>query len=182
MHPVLTYIIDDSDKVVSINSEFTAFAKEGNAASLEYSVHGKSIWNFIGIDKLQILYMQLFDGVRKKQKEVNIHFRCDNAKVMKFMNMIIEPMPENALKISTKVLREITRKKALGREVFYLGILNGIPMCSNCNKIKIDPPIGWIEIEKALNSDLISKELNVAFDLCETCEDYFKKTIEKLED
>ena len=46
MNQVLTYVIDGSDKVVSTNLEFKAFAKKSDAATLEYSVHGKSIWSF----------------------------------------------------------------------------------------------------------------------------------------
>ena len=54
MNQVLTYVIDGSDRVVSTNLEFKAFANRSNASSLEYSVHGKSIWSFIGADKLKI--------------------------------------------------------------------------------------------------------------------------------
>lgn len=182
MNQALTYVIDSSDKVVSTNLEFKTFAKKSNAASLEYSVHGKSIWSFIGVDKLKSLYFQLFEGVRATQKAVDINFRCDNAQVMKFMNLIIEPAPDNLLKISTRVLREISRKKALTREVFYLGINKGLPMCSNCNRIYIDSSLGWVEVDKALESNLISDKLNVNFDVCESCIEYFDKTINELKE
>lgn len=180
MNPILTYTIDNTDKVVSTNSEWTSFAKKSDAAALEYSVHGKSIWNFIGAEKLKKLYYQLFEGVRATQKTVNINFRCDNSQVLKFMNMTIEPEPENFLKISTRLLKEISRKKALAREVFYLGINKGIPMCSNCNRIYIDESIRWIEVDKALSSNLIPDELNVSFEVCISCIDYFDETIYKL--
>ena len=180
MNQVLTYVIDGSDKVVSTNLEFKAFAKKSKAASLEYSVQGKSIWSFIGADKLKSLYYQLFEGVRASQKAVDINFRCDNPQVLKFMNMTIEPAPNNFLKISTRVLKEITRKKALAREVFYLGINNGLPMCSNCNRVYIGSIFGWIEVDKALESNLISDKLNVTFGVCDSCVEYFDETINEL--
>ena len=180
MNSTLIYTIDNNDKVVSTNSEWTTFAKQNDAASLEYSVHGKSIWNFIGVDKLKKLYVLLFDGVRSTHNAVSINFRCDNSQVLKFMNMNIEPLQDGFLKISTRLLREISRKRALAREVFYLGINNGIPMCSNCNRIYIGKNSSWIEIEKALGEDLISDELNVTFDVCNECMDYFDKTIDNL--
>jgi len=180
MKPVLTYVIDASDKVVSTNSEFDSFAKESDASELEYSVHGKSIWSFLGAEKLKALYYQLFEGVRATQKSVDINFRCDNAQVLKFMNMTIEPEPNNCLKISTRLLREISRKRALAREVFYLGIANGTPMCSNCNRVHINAAIGWIEVDKALASNLISDKLNVLFKVCDDCVEYFDKTINEL--
>ena len=96
------------------------------------------------------------------------------------MNLSIEPEPNDFLKISTCLLKEISRKKALAREVFYLGINKGTPMCSNCNRIYIEPNIGWIEVDVALSSDLISDELNVSFGVCESCVDYFDKTIYEL--
>ena len=117
MNQVLIYVINGSDRVVSTNLEFKAFAQKSRAFSLEYCVHGKSIWSFIGADKLKSLYYQLFEGVRETQKAVDINFRCDNTQVLKFMNMIIEPRSNNYLKISTRILKEITRKKALAREV-----------------------------------------------------------------
>jgi hypothetical protein len=180
MNPVLIYVIDGSDRVISTNSEFNAFAKKSDAASLEYSVHGKSIWSFIGAQKLQTLYYQLFEGVRITQKSVDINFRCDNSQVLKFMNMTIEPQPDNFLKISTRVLKEISRKKALAREVFYLGINKGVPMCSNCNRVYVNRGVGWIEVDKALGANLISEKLNVTFDICDSCVEYFDKTINHL--
>jgi len=180
MSSILTYVIDNTDKVVSTNSEFGSFAKESDAASLEYSVHGKSIWSFMGAEKLKALYMQLFEGVRATQKAVDINFRCDNAQVLKFMNMTIEPEPDNFLKISTKLLREISRKKALAREVFYIGITKGVPMCSNCNRVYIYDEKDWIEVDKALGANLISDKLNVTFELCKSCVEYFDQTINKL--
>ncbi|MDF1694259.1 MAG: hypothetical protein P1U56_00410 [Saprospiraceae bacterium] len=180
MNPILTYTIDETDRVISTNSEWDSFAKQSDAADLEYSVHGKSIWSFIGAEKLKNLYFQLFEGVRATQKAVDINFRCDNAQVMKFMNMSIEPEPNNYLKISTCLLREISRKKALAREVFYLGLKNGTPMCSNCNRVYPHETVGWIEVDKALSSKLISEKLNVTFEICESCIEYFDKTINKL--
>ena len=38
----------------------------------------------------------------------------------------------------------------------------------------------WLEIDKALNSNLISDKLNVSFEICESCVDYFGKTIDEL--
>ena len=180
MNPILTYIIDGKDRVVSTNSEWNLFAKKNQAASLEYSVHGKSIWSFIGAEKLKKLYYQLFEGVRATRKGVSINFRCDNSQTLKFMNMTIEPEQNNFLKISTCLLKEISRKKALAREVFYLGINKGIPMCSNCNRIYINPLIGWLEVDVALSSHLISEELNVNFGVCESCVGYFDETIYEL--
>ena len=180
MNSILTYTIDETDKVISTNSEWDTFAKEGDAASLEYSVHGKSIWGFIGVEKLKTLYYQLFEGVRATQKAVNINFRCDNSQSMKFMSMSIEPEPNNYLKISTCLLREISRKKALAREVFYLGITNGTPMCSSCNRVHPHKEVGWIEIDKALSLKLISEKLNVTFEICDSCVEYFDKTISEL--
>lgn len=180
MNSVLTYVIDESDKVISTNSEFNSFAKQNDAAVLEYSVHGKSIWSFLGAEKLKSLYLQLFEGVRSTQKQVDINFRCDNSQVMKFMNMVIKPQPNNHLEISTKLLREISRKKALAREVFYLGINKGIPMCSNCNQVYINSFMGWIEIDKALEANFISDKLNVTFDICPNCIKYFDNTINSL--
>ena len=180
MNPILTYVIDGKDRIVSTNSEWSSFAKRNHAASLEYSVNGKSIWNFIGGTKLKKLYYQLFEGVRVTQKGVNINFRSDNSQMLRFMNMTIEPEPNDFLKISTCLLKEISRKKALAREVFYLGINKGTSMCSNCNRIYVNPSIGWIEVDIALSSNLISDELNVSFGVCESCVGYFDETINEL--
>ena len=182
MNSILTYVIDDADKVISTNAEFNSFAKKNDAAVLEYSVHGKSIWSFLGAEKLKALYVQLFEGVRATQKAVDINFRCDNSQVLKFMNMTIKPQDNNHLEISTRLLREISRKKALAREVFYLGINKGIPMCSNCNRVFINTHIGWIEVDKALESKLISDKLNVSFGVCPDCIKYFDETINELKE
>lgn len=180
MNKVLTYVIDGSDKVKSTNSEFNSFARRNNARSLTNSVQGKSIWSFISTGKLKSFYFQLFEGVRATQRQVDINFRCDNSQMLKFMNMVIKPLPNNFLQISTRQLRQITRQKALAREIFYLGINNGIPMCSNCNRVHVSDIIGWTEVDKALESNLISDKLNVSFGVCDACIEYFDTTLDSL--
>jgi hypothetical protein len=95
--------------------------------------------------------------------------------------MYIAPVGDNNLQIKTKLIRQVDRKKILSREILYLGIHSGTPMCSNCNKIYINKKGIWMEIDLAIDKNLIDKELSVNFKICEDCINEFKGIILELE-
>ena len=73
------------------------------------------------------------------------------------------------LSIETQLLREIPRRKMLEREILYMGVTNGMPMCSHCNKIYIYTESSWMEIDDALEEKYIDGKLNVNFSICDEC-------------
>lgn len=181
MSSTLSYIIDINDKIISANHGFGKFAIENNSKDLAKSIIGESIWKFIYFDEVHRLYQRLFEAIRKTDKKVDLNFRCDSHDVLRFMKMNIEPIGENSLQIKTKLIRQVDRKKMLSREILYLGINSGTPMCSNCNKIYINEKSAWLEIDKAIEKNHIGRELSVNFKICEDCVDQINSIISEME-
>ena len=96
------------------------------------------------------------------------------------MTMRIEPQLEGMLDITTELIREVDRKQVLGREIIYMGISGGTPMCSQCNKIHVRKIDLWMEIDYALALGYISDQLNVTFSICDSCVDTFNRKIESM--
>lgn len=181
MASTLSYIIDINDIIISANHGFGKFARENNAKDLAKSIIGESIWKFIYFDEVHRLYQRLFEAIRKTGKEITLNFRCDSHNVLRFMKMYIEPIGENNLQIKTKLIRQVDRKKMLSREILFLGIHSGTPMCSHCNKIYINDKGVWMEIDLALDKNLIDRELSVNFKICEDCVSQFNCIISELD-
>jgi hypothetical protein len=177
----LSYIIDINDIIISANHGFGKFASENNAKDLAKSIIGESIWKFIYFDEVHRLYQRLFEAIRKTDKEITLNFRCDSHNVLRFMKMYIEPIGENNLQIKTKLIRQVDRTKMLSREILFLGIHSGTPMCSHCNKIYINEKSVWLEIDEAIEKNLIGRELSVNFKMCEDCINEFNGIILELE-
>ena len=177
----LSYIIDLNNTIISTNHGFGEFANENNAKDLANSIIGESIWKFIYFDDVNRLYERLFEAIRKTDKEVALNFRCDSHNVLRFMKMYIEPIGESNLQIKTELIRQLDRKIMLSREILFLGINNGTPMCSHCNKIYINGKGVWMEIDHAIEKNLIGDELSVNFKICEDCVIQFNNIISELE-
>ena len=64
-HRSFIWIIDDADKIVHVNDDWLAFARENTAPQLTASlVLDQPIWRFIQGQETSYLYKQIFGRVR----------------------------------------------------------------------------------------------------------------------
>ncbi|TAE52409.1 MAG: hypothetical protein EAZ89_08505 [Bacteroidetes bacterium] len=180
MEGKVVYQIDSQDIIRSVNADWVAFAQENQAEDLSEGVIGRSIWEFMSYGLVGKLYKELFDAVREARREVRVAFRCDNAQLIRIMELCIWPREEQYLEIHSKTVLEQPRGQPLREEVLSQGMVRGIPMCSKCNKIYAEQTGAWMEISDALTAALIEQPLKVSFGLCERCTDNLTRTIERL--
>jgi hypothetical protein len=144
------WIIDETDKIVHVNDDWLAFARENTAPQLIASVVlNQHIWRFIQGQETSYLYQQIFSQVRAGRSSVKFPFRCDSPDCRRFMEMQLSLLPGGAIEFISHILREKWRDPAdlldapqdIARE--YLKI------CSWCKRINI-PGRGWGEIEAAI--------------------------------
>lgn len=177
--PVYIYHIDENDVIFYINEEYIKFAVENDGERLVKESLGKPIWNFITNGLVKKLYQELIAAIRKTKESVKISFRCDSPDRMRFMQMEVFPLIENGVAFHNILLRE--KFKADGYTPDIIAILGeaGYPMCSHCNKIKIDE--NWFELEDALKGKLLqNKNLKAHYSICKYCNNDLKNSIEEL--
>lgn|GEM_PF-997693 len=173
------YTINGHDIITATSDGFDAFASANNASQLSDQVLGQVIWKYMYSEDVNRVYQRLFAAVRQSGKKASMTFRCDSHEVLRFMQIHVEPQAEAHLLISTDTIREVPRARVLASEILYNGIQSGLPMCSHCNRIKVEEH-GWTEIDAALKDNLIPTSLSVTFDLCGQCTEEFDATIQQL--
>jgi len=177
--PIYIYYIDENDLIYHINEEWKQFAIENEGSYLVDETLGKPIWDFISEGLIKKLYKELIAAVRKTQEEINISFRCDSPEKLRFMQMNLYPIMENGIAFQNILLKEKLKEEGYTPEVLAILGEAGYPMCSKCNKIKINSE--WIELEEALKRKLLeNKNLKAHYGICSECATSIKNSIEEL--
>lgn len=177
----IEYTVDNANTITAVKGNWDSFAKANNSIAMADTVVGKPIWNFLSVPAVLQLYKELFSAVRRNDKSVSLHFRCDSEAVLRFMTMRIKPMEAKHLHITTELIREVERRKVISKEIIYMGMSVGTPMCSQCNKIHIKRMDLWMEIDYALALGYIKDQLTVTFSICDSCVDVFNRKIDSLD-
>ncbi len=157
-HRSFIWVIDDADKIVSVNDEWLAFAQENGAPQLTAAaVLNQSLWPFIQGMETAYLYKKIFDRVRTGVSPVGFPFRCDSPDCRRFMKMTLSLLGGQAIQFKSQIVREEWRTPVdlLDQSRERSGEL--LRICSWCKLVYI-PGQGWGEIEEAVRAlDLFGK-------------------------
>ena len=149
-HRSFIWIIDDADKIVHVNDDWLAFARENTAPQLTASlVLDQPIWRFIQGQETSYLYQQIFGRVRAGISPVKFPFRCDSPDCRRFMEMKLSLLPGDAIQFIAHILREEWRDPVDLLDASRDRSGEFLKICSWCKKINI-PGQGWGEIEAAI--------------------------------
>lgn len=178
------YTIDRHDVITTYSKNFVQFAISNGwtLRSPEREIIGRNVFDFIEGYETKHIYKILFDLVRQGKRIGPIPFRCDAPGLRRFLELCLDPMPDSAIKITTKLLREEPRTpvKALMKDLERSQKL--IRMCSMCKKIEAGDKM-WLEIEEGLVVLKIFEDKNpprITHGLCHECFSNIMVKIEKL--
>ena len=173
-HRRFIWIIDDADKIVHVNDDWLAFARENIAPQLTESVVlDQSIWRFIQGQETIYIYKQIFSGVRAGKSPVKFPFRCDSPDCRRFMEMKLSLLPGGAIQFIAHIVREEWRDPVDLLEASRDRSGEFLKICSWCKKIDI-PGRGWEEVEAAIDTlDLFGQPSlpRVTHTICDPCYD-----------
>jgi hypothetical protein len=136
---VFIYRIDRTDTIVSVSDNWQTFA-DANAwgGSLRpEDVVGHKLWDFIQDQETRHLYQELFRRVRRGMPSRTIPFRCDSPNERRYLELVIESLPDEQIEILSKTLRTESRR--------YISLLNAdisrskefVTVCSMCKYYNI---------------------------------------------
>ena len=151
-HRRFIWTIDNADKIIQVNDEWLAFARENTAPQLTAaSVLDQPIWGFIQGQETIYLYKQIFGRVRAGISPLTFPFRCDSPDCRRFMEMKLSLLPGDTIQFISHILREEWRDPVDLLEASRDRSGEFLKICSWCKKIDI-PGRGWGEVEAAIEA------------------------------
>ncbi|MGD1975351.1 MAG: hypothetical protein PVH37_21640 [Desulfobacterales bacterium] len=145
------YRIDSNDIIVSVSQNWESFARD-NAWGSELSpenVIGHLLWDFIQDIETRHLYEEVFRRVRAGMLSGPIPFRCDSPQERRFLKLLLSPLPDGQIEISSTIIRTERRDPVRLLDENIPRSNDIIRICSMCKKI-FTTHNKWVEIEEGL--------------------------------
>jgi hypothetical protein len=145
------YRIDSNDIIVSVSQNWESFARD-NAWGSELSpenVIGHLLWDFIQDIETRHLYEEVFRRVRAGKPTRPIPFRCDSPQERRFLKLLLSPLPDGQIEISSTIIRTERRDPVRLLDESIPRSNEIIRICSMCKKI-FATHNKWVEIEEGL--------------------------------
>jgi hypothetical protein len=174
------WTIDAADKIIHVNDDWLAFARENSAPRLAAGlVLGQSLWRFIQGQETVYLYQQILAKLRIGRRPITFPFRCDAPDCRRFLEMKLSLLAGSAVRFQTSILRQEFRRPLdfLGTSRDWAGEF--LKVCSWCNKIYI-PDRGWGEPEDAIGAlDLFGSRSmpRMTHTICDSCFDFIRQEL-----
>ena len=169
--PVLTYAIDDEDRIVKVDEGFNRFAKENGWEEPGFSL-GRSLWDFVAGEDVKKLQRMLLRRLRTEVRSVELPFRCDGPDVRREMNLrIVAHSSGRAVLFAAFMQSEEARETS--HEVFEQRVRRGpdmMIMCSWCDRFLVYGE--WVEIEVAAERLELFRQPQlpkITHDMCPRC-------------
>jgi hypothetical protein len=148
---VFRYCIDNRDTILRVSRNWEPFARvNGWESELNpESVVGYLLWDFIQGSETRHLYKEVFRKVRAGKLVGPIPFRCDSPQERRFLKLVLAPLPNGQIEITSAIARTEGRDpiKLLDKDIPRSNDL--IKICSMCKKISTNHE-KWVEIEEGL--------------------------------
>ncbi len=178
---VLVYRIDSTDTIVNVSDNWYTFAGANACKDLHpEDVMGHKLWDFIQGLGTQYLYHELYRRVREGIPLRPIPFRCDSPCERRYLELIIEGLPDGQIDTTSKPLRSEPRSPVKLLDMAAPRSTEFVTVCSVCKKMEVSPG-QWAEIEEGLThlrlfeADVMPQ---LTHGLCRSC---FKTALADLE-
>lgn len=106
------YELSGQNRIVSVSDNWDGFARTNECASaMAHAVLGRPLWDFVaGIDTRAYMNALLF-AARSAGQSLSVRYRCDGMEEWRLYELKIEPLDENGLRLSHRLL-ELTRRSS----------------------------------------------------------------------
>jgi hypothetical protein len=172
--------IDAADKIVQVNDDWLAFARENDAPQLTAAaVLGQFLWRYIWGRETVHLYKQILGRLRAGKTLIKFPFRCDSPDCRRFMEMTLSLLSGQAVQFSAKLIRLEYRQPLDFLDPSQDRSGEFLKICSWCKKIYI-PDRGWQELEEGIEAlDLFGHHSipRMTHTICDSCYDFVKQEL-----
>lgn len=150
---VFVYRVDVEDRIIGVSDNWCTFANANNAWGHPLrpeDVMGHKLWDFIQDFETQHLYQELFRRARRGTTSQSIPFRCDSPRERRYLELFVEALPAESIKITSTILRTEPRDPVSLLDVKTPRSTDMVTVCSMCKKIRVSPQ-EWTGIEEGLS-------------------------------
>ncbi len=176
------YELDASNRIAAISDGWDEFATaNGGQLTLAADVLGQEIWGFIAGETPRTIFRAIYQTVREQNAEFRLEFRCDAPEVRRYMEMVVEPLSEQWLRVSNWTLRLEPREPVSLPVPAHAPREQFVVICSNCNKIQVNGYL-WLELEEALgrvDEFFYDTSIGISHGYCRDC---YKLLLSRLDD
>jgi hypothetical protein len=168
----VTYVVDAGDTLCDVDDAWSTFAELNDAGgSLRpKDVIGRSLWDFIRDESLQIIYRRLLDLARSSSHEIEFDFRCDSPSFRRYMHMRMKGRDDGHVLFVSQTLRTAASHNSLRSDSAYKGNRH-VRRCSLCNQYAM-PDGSYGEIEQLVTDDGLldnNSDVRIIWTVCENC-------------
>jgi hypothetical protein len=168
--PVLTYAIDDEDRLVKVDDGYYRFAEENGWDEVGASL-GRSLWDFVAGEELKKLQRMLLRRLRSEVRSVELPFRCDAPGIRREMNIrIVAHTSGRAVLFAVYMKSEEERDSQPMLDPSAPRGEDTLTMCGWCDRFLVDD--GWVEIEVAAERLGLFQHTalpTITHDICSDC-------------
>jgi hypothetical protein len=169
----LSYTIDASDTIVSVNSAWDAFALGNDGDQIVAAkIIGKPLDAFIQGDETRMFVRTMIMSARILNRPVLKPYRCDAPDRKRFMEMTVQPLGDGKV----EVLHHEVHSEPIANPVRMVSApkeLGGVHVkrCSVCNRVRLGGV--WSELDEAVGSGrlvpVVSPAMRVIYGVCPEC-------------
>jgi hypothetical protein len=169
--PVLTYAIDDEDRLVKVDDGYYRFAEENGWSEVGASL-GRSLWDFISGEELTKLQRMLLRRLRSEVRSVELPFRCDSPDLRREM-MVRIVAHASGRSVLFAAFMESEEARDVRQPMLDPNATRNeetLTMCGWCDRFLIDGE--WVEIEvvaERLGLFQLSELPAIGHDICPDC-------------
>lgn len=169
--PVLTYAIDEEDRLIKVDEGYYRFAEENGWGEAGFSL-GRVLWDFIAGDDLKKLQRMLLRRLRTEVRSVELPFRCDGPDFRREMMLRIVAHSSGRTVLFAAFMQS-EEARDTSQQVFEQRVRRGpdmMTMCSWCDRFLVYGE--WVEIEvaaKRLELFRLPQLPKITHDMCPTC-------------
>lgn len=175
----LFYVLDRSNVITDVGGAWDDFATQNEGGSvLRHLVLGTRLLNHVTGDTSRSYVEAVLDATRVLGRQRALPYRCDAPRFKRYMEMQIEPLAADGLRVSHRVLRV----EPLARSVRFAALSNTMQerllvRCTMCNRIRDFNT--WHEPDEALDRQLVqgSEPNPVVYGVCPGCREKLSRDV-----
>lgn len=161
------YLLDAQDRLVDVCPEWDAVALAGAAqpGSLRIDVIGQPLRQFIAGDVTRMYMEAVLQSCRLTGQARSLPYRCDTPDLQREMEMRLEPLAQDALRVEHRLLRSSPRPSRFTAQPLPFGATPRLWRCSICLRLGKQTPDGrWSDVAQP-----DAPEAKVVYTLCPHC-------------
>lgn len=144
--PVLSYAIDEDDRLVEVDDGYYRFAEQNGWAEADASL-GRSLWMFVAGEEMRRVQRILLRRLRQEMRGVELPFRCDGPDLRREMTIRIAPRRSGRVVFHARPLAETPREPQPLLDPQAKRGEGLLTMCGWCDRFLVDGE--WVEVEVA---------------------------------